>query len=340
MLESARGFPQLILIGLCLLVMVGCAVTTQPVNQFQMVAQNDEFRVYLVTDHLSYSEILSRLEAPKQYTVTLSDLELINGPRTVGQTLVAVPNKPLNPAGFYAEGYRTIPILCYHQFTNEKQARQRLEVTAGQFREQLEYLRDHNYSVLTMAQLEKVYRGEMSMPDKAVVLTIDDGYRSVYDIAYPILKEFQMPATLYVYTDFVGGGAAVSWSQLRELSQAEYMDVQSHGKSHFSLSRLEEDVSEAAYETRVLSELETFKKILERRLSENVWQISYPYGNASAALPPLLKKANYRLGFTVTRGDNTGAADPNFLYRTMIYSDHNLEDFANFVDGFKETVLR
>ncbi|MEM7100941.1 MAG: polysaccharide deacetylase family protein [Pseudomonadota bacterium] len=314
--------------------LAGCtSAPTDPGNSRpQVIADRDGLVLMRLASGHTYADAI---RASNGYA-SREEVERLNGARQAGTQIVAVPKLALNPTGFQQNGYRTIGILCYHQFTQADAVSQRLEVTAKAFRTQLQYLRDNQFNVLSMTQVEEILQGKRELPPKAIVLTIDDGYASVYDVALPIVREFGFPVTLYVYTDFVGGGAALSWSQIKELQATGLFDIQSHSKSHSSLSRLEQDKSEVDYHQRVLDELVQSKRALERRLGNDTWQISYPYGNTSDALPQLMQETGYRLGFTVTRGDNTVYTDPAFLYRTMIYGDHNLEDFKQITRTFRQ----
>ena len=319
-------------------VLAGCVSTPSQHSRTSpaLLSEAGELQVLRLDPSHTYEDAIKKANP---YS-TVEEIEQINGPRQKGTQLVAVPAVPLNPTGFRTNGFRTIGILCYHQFTNANAVSQRLEVTAKAFRAQMQYLRDNNFNVLSMKQVEEILQGKRQLPDNAIVLTIDDGYASVYDVALPIIKEFGFPFTLYVYTDFVGGGAALSWAEVKELQATGLVDIQSHSKSHSSLSRLEQDTSEQAYHERVLNELEHSKRVLERRVGNDTWQISFPYGNTSEDVPALMRNSGYRLGFTVTRGDNTVYTDPAFLYRTMIYGDHTLEDFKKFTRTFKQKSLR
>ena len=250
-----------------------------------------------------------------------------------------MPRKPLNATGFFSDGYRIVPILCYHQFTNGP-AKQQLEVSAADFRAQLQYLRDNNFTVLSMAQVEAILNDKLPMPERAVVLTIDDGYRSVYDVAFPIIQEFNYPFTLYVYTDFVGGGAAMTWQQLTEVQRSGLIDVQSHTKTHTSLSRLSTDETNSQYLARIQTELAASREVLQKKLGHSVWQISYPYGNSSDQVTKLLKDNGYRVGLTVTRGFNTPYTEPALLHRTMIYNHHTLKDFSDLVSVYNRKRLK
>ncbi|MDQ4120855.1 MAG: polysaccharide deacetylase family protein [Acidobacteriota bacterium] len=102
-------------------------------------------------------------------------------------------------AAFRRLNRRRVLILTYHRFAEtEIEGR----VSAAQFRAHLEFLKA-NYRVLPLAEIAENLRGRKSLPDNAAAITIDDGYRDVFDIAFPVLKQFQIPATVFVITDFL-----------------------------------------------------------------------------------------------------------------------------------------
>ena len=81
----------------------------------------------------------------------------------------------------------------------------------------MEYLARNGYRVIPLAQLARFLDGKEPLPRKSVVITIDDGYRSTYEIAYPILKKYGFPATVFLYSDFVGAADAMTWAQMKEM---------------------------------------------------------------------------------------------------------------------------
>ena len=93
-----------------------------------------------------------------------------------------IPLRVRNPTGVHANGYQTVPILCYHRFGNRWG---KLAVTPAAFEAQMEYLARNGYSVISLKQLARFLDGKEALPPKSVVITIDDGYRSTYDIAFP-----------------------------------------------------------------------------------------------------------------------------------------------------------
>jgi peptidoglycan/xylan/chitin deacetylase (PgdA/CDA1 family) len=104
--------------------------------------------------------------------------------------------------GLFREGYQVVPILCYHRFGAT--CRSALCVSETSFRAQLDYLKDNGYRTITLGELYEFITYKRAVPLRSVVITIDDGYRSIYDIAYPLLKEYGFTATMFIYTDFIG----------------------------------------------------------------------------------------------------------------------------------------
>lgn len=249
-------------------------------------------------------------------------------------SLLAVPLQPVNLSGVFADGYRAIPILCYHQFSPGAKAHNQLAVAAQVFEEQLAYLARNGYQVIPLAELDAILSRKLPIPEKTVVLTIDDGYRSIYTIAYPLLKKYNVPATVFLYTDFVGGNAALSWRQLQEMRDSGLIDVQSHTRTHASLAATNNDADQSRYKARVRDEIQQAEKMLERHLGKTPRYLSYPYGDSSDYAVGLLRKSGYALAMTVERGANPSFADPYLLRRTMVYNNHTLDDFKQIVDGY------
>lgn len=268
-------------------------------------------------------------------------LEEVNG-NTASEPgqVVAVPLKPTNSSSVYVDGYRVLPILCYHQFTKNAVMENQLEITADAFETQMLYLLANDFRILSFAEAEQIIRQGKPIPEQAVVITIDDGYRSIYDVAWPILKKHGIKATLFIYTDFIGGGKALKWSQIQEMKQSGLIEIESHGKSHASLSRLPEDEDAASYQARIESEIKGSNAAFKKYLGTPARYISYPYGNTSTTASSIVKSTGYALAATVTQGENTTYSDPFYLHRTMIYADHDLDRFARFTRGYRSKNLQ
>ncbi|MCH9670558.1 MAG: polysaccharide deacetylase family protein, partial [Gammaproteobacteria bacterium] len=165
---------------------------------------------------------------------------------TPGQ-FVVVPRSEQNAIGVRHDSYQVVPILSYHHFGAR---RGRLSVTAEQFTEQLDYLRRNGYTVARLSDFHAFLEGRRRLPRKSVVITIDDGYRSVYDVAFPILREYNVPATVFIYSDFIGKGGLTK-KQMAQMEASGLVDMQAHSKTHANLTETVVGESPADYRARV-----------------------------------------------------------------------------------------
>src|SRR5690606_14501793 len=133
------------------------------------------------------------------------------------------------------------------------------------------------------------------LPDKVVAITIDDAYASVYTRAFPLLKKYGMPFTVFVSTDAIdeGPGDFMSWQQLREL-QAAGVTIANHSATHDYLVRRNDVESDSARLARVREDIERAQRRLQEELGEGVNEaprlFAYPYGEYDAALTDMLQE--------------------------------------------------
>ena len=251
--------------------------------------------------------------------------------------IVVIPLRQRNPIGVFANGYQTVPILCYHRFGVKTS---KLNVTPAAFEQQMEWLARNGYTVVTFARLARFLEGKEALPPKSVVITIDDGYRSSYEIAYPILKKFGFPATVFLYTDFVGASDAMTWAQMKEMTASGLVTIQPHSKSHANLTQRLPNESEARYRERVRREVTTPVAALKDRLSEPSYTFAYPYGDVNEYVVDLLSKDNVSQGVTVTAGGNPFYAYPYMLRRSMIFGNEDMDAFKSKLVTFVRTSSR
>ncbi len=241
-----------------------------------------------------------------------------------GVTL-AVPLAPRNRVGVWSDRYQTVPILCYHRFGNTAA---KMTVTPRAFAEQLEHLARNGYRVIPLAELRGFLDARRALPPRTVAITIDDGYESVHRHAFPLLKKYGFPATLFVYTDFIGAPDAVSWPQLQEMQRSGLVDVQSHSKTHRNLIERGAQESELRYREAIDAEMRVPRDLLGRRVDgAQVQHIAWPYGDANSTVLDSATRHGFELGATVIPGGNPFFAQPLMLRRTMIFGDMELDAF-------------
>lgn len=293
-----------------------------PTGLGAVLGRSDRFVIYEPGAGESLRSIAARFLGSEERYWVLADFNNINHAEA-GQPLV-VPLATLNPTGVQADQYQTVPILAYHRFGS---GGGKMVMSPARFAEQLGWLARNDYRVIRLSQLVAYLEGRQVLPKRSVVITLDDGYESVYRHALPLLRLYGFPATLFVYTDFIGAGDALSWAQLQELAASGLVDIQAHSKSHRNLIERSPDDSDSQYRQGVEAEIRAPRDILERRLPVQVRFYAYPYGDSNELVLDVLGRQHYELALTVNPGGNAFFAQPLMLRRTMIFGDQDLEAF-------------
>jgi peptidoglycan/xylan/chitin deacetylase (PgdA/CDA1 family) len=289
----------------------------------QVLGENDRFIVYEPTADDTLRSIALRFLGDEERYWTIGDFNGITKVQP-GQPVV-VPLKTLNPMGVQSDQYQTVPILCYHRFGGGG----KMSTSAANFEAQLDWLAHNDYHVIRLSQLTAYLEGKGALPKRSVVITIDDGYESVYRYAFPALRKHGFPATLFVYTDFIGAGDALTWPQLQEVVSSGLIDIGAHSKSHRNLIERSAGETDSQYRQGLEAEAKVPRDILEKRLSVKVRTYAFPYGDANDLVLEALARQQYQLAATVTPGGNAFFAQPMMLRRTMIFGDHDLETFKS-----------
>ena len=319
-----RHSATAVVIALAIGILSGCATN--------VVARSDEF----VVVYTGWNDTLSGLANtylgdPDKYWV-IAEFNKIDRVRP-GQEVV-IPLKASVHASIRRNGYKKVAILTYHRFVPGNRKCNLLSVSAASFRSQLEYLRKNGYTVVSFSDLADFIEGKGPMPPKSVILSIDDGYKSVYQVAYPVLREFGYKATAFVYTDFVGAQAAMNWAEMKEVTASGLIDIQPHSKTHTNLTLRQDGESEAAYSKRILEEVKHPTRAIRKNLKIPIHTFAFPYGAENDTVLAALKAEGFRLGATVTAGGNPVFAHPLALRRSQVYCGDDLVAFAKRLDVF------
>ena len=289
----------------------------------EVLGRNERLLIYLPRAGDRLAAIAARFLGSADRAWTIAELNAVT--EAEAGVPLTVPLRPLNPLGVTAERIQTVPILCYHRFGN---GNSKMVISPARFEAQLDWLARNDYRVIRLAELAEFLAGRRQLPARSVVITIDDGYESVHRHAYPLLRKYGFPATLFVYPDFIGAGDAMSWTQLRELTATRLFDIQTHSKSHRNLVDRAPDESDEQYRRNIDAELRGSRSLLEARLSGwRVDQIAYPFGDANLMVVDAAARHGYQLGLTVVPGGNAFFAQPLLLRRTMIFGDLDLDGF-------------
>lgn len=223
-----------------------------------------------------------------------------------------------------------ISIFMYHQVGRfpPMKAHRAGYCDVDRFRAQLRTLKWLGVQVLSMTQALAALRGEAPLPERAAVLTFDDGCENFYEHAVPVLQEFGFPAISYVVAGELGKGATwldghgrgtpplMDAARLRELIALGF-EVGSHAHHHLKLGEQPLEVQRA--------ELRDSRERLQHELGHDVPHVCYPYGSHGVETLQAAAEAGYSSGVTCQRGAATAAFDPLALPRKAIsYGDNAL----------------
>jgi peptidoglycan/xylan/chitin deacetylase (PgdA/CDA1 family) len=227
-----------------------------------------------------------------------------------------------------------VPILLYHAFDRRTGSRGPYTVSERAFRLQMRWLASQRYRVLDIDEYLGYARECIPPPARSVVITIDDGYRDNWTVAWPILRKHGFPATVFLATGYIGkrnewdphgelaGRPMLTWTEIQEMA-AENVSFGAHTVTHPVLSSLQPD----AIRSEMRCSRETLSEVLGRCSST----FSYPYGQFDALTAQIAHETGFLGACSVHRGLNSvGVKRTLALRRTTV---HGTDSFLRFLFG-------
>jgi peptidoglycan/xylan/chitin deacetylase (PgdA/CDA1 family) len=206
------------------------------------------------------------------------------------------------PTGLF-EGTSRAAVLMYHDVTDHPAVY--FDVSTTEFKRHLELLKSSGANVVPLQDLYDHMRFGRKLPERAVVLTFDDGYLGQFETVYPLLKKYNFPATFFVPTGTVGIKTSrdhMTWAQLQQMDKEGLVKIEGHTISHpEDLRKLDDE--------HVRKELGTSKKTLEEKLGRKVRFLAYPVGNADSRVAQIAHELGYEMAFTMGPGWSASPAD-------------------------------
>ncbi len=210
-----------------------------------------------------------------------------------------------------AEGTKVI-VLNYHKVDNIHNS---LSVIPEDFERQMRYLSENGYNTITPEQLYDNITTGAELPEKPILITFDDGYQDNYDNAYPILKKYNMKATIFVVTGFLGKHKNyLTWEEAKELENSG-ISIESHTLNHKSMTELSDE------QLRV--ELVNSRIDIKEKLGKESYFMAYPTGTYNLHIANMVKEAGYKGAFTIKYGNADGNTNVYAIERIPIFHTEN-----------------
>lgn len=215
-----------------------------------------------------------------------------------------------------------IPVLYYHSVLPDSEVTTRNEVTISpeNLKTQLQLVKDLGYTTLTMSELNDYIINNKEIPKKSILITFDDGYADNYVHAFPILKELDMKATIFVISSGIDDGYYMSSDQLKDMVNYG-IDIESHTVNHVHLDTL-------SYEEQ-LKELKDSKATIEKVTNKEVLSIAFPFGDYNEDTLKAVTEAGYSIAFTTNRGLANRTDNKIALDRIYVSSEYSIDTFKD-----------
>ncbi|MDA0812610.1 MAG: polysaccharide deacetylase family protein, partial [Verrucomicrobia bacterium] len=227
-----------------------------------------------------------------------------------------------------------VSVLGYHDFITGRSTNPMM-IHIDKFRSQMQALKDADIPVIGFDEFFAWRRGEKDIHDPSVVITIDDGWRSTYELAWPVLKEFDFPFSIYLYKNYVGGGGRALTVEMIQEMVAAGVEVGSHTVSHplrKSVFAEPGKRSQAEFEEYLRVELQESKSFLEDKFGIRVRTFAYPGGIHTDEIVALAEKYGYQASITCNPSRTTWDTPLQKINRYIIHgnNDVNFETALSF----------
>lgn len=218
-------------------------------------------------------------------------------------------------------GEGQLVVLMYHRFD----AGVSISIPMEKFERQMKYLKDNGYNFVTLPDVKEHLDEDRPFPEKSVLITVDDGYKSTYTKAYPLLKELEIPWVLYPYTKAIVGGynSYLTWPMIQEMAN-NGVDVENHSYSHgkFIYDELDEDW--------IAREITGPHRLLKEKTGQTSESFAIPYGFYDRELIRLFReKTDYDFVFHIDPGVVDPRRDDFFLPRFGLNRSTSWNEFKD-----------
>ena len=183
--------------------------------------------------------------------------------------------------------------LMYHRFDENKYPSTNIKL--DDFKSHINLIENSKFQFISHEQFEDSIK--KNNLDKKILLTIDDGFYSFYKNAWPILKEKKIPFIIFINTETVGSNGYMNWSQIKEISQFNFVHIGNHSHSHAYLADKNNE--------EIKKDLQTSIKIFKEKLNHETNFFAYPFGEYKNSY----KKIVQNLGFQYAFGQHSGVMD-------------------------------
>ena len=232
----------------------------------------------------------------------------------------------------------SVPILMYHSVSSANRnpvnilfrslnVKPRLTVISPKvFATQMDFLKRNGYQVISLDDYVEGNNARKKFPHNTVVITFDDGYVDNYTNAFPVLKKYHFPATIFLISDYVGTNPnLLTWDQVKEMSRYG-ISFGSHTRHHAYVPSLSKE--------QMKDEIVESKRVIEKHLGKSIYCFAYPMGGFNEQAKTIIALAGYKAALTTNRGYDRWDVDPYELNRIRVNNWDNEISLRGKLSGY------
>ena len=242
-----------------------------------------------------------------------------------------------------------LPILMYHHCLEEERLGKWV-ISVSEFENDLKYIQAQGYTTIVVQDLLDHYQKGTPLPEKPIMITIDDGHLSTYTYLYPLLKQYNMKAVLSIVgaytdeytetTDTTVSYAYLSWDNVKELSDSGVIEIQNHSynmhstkNGHNGISRMGGE-SDEAYKKRFMEDIGGLQTAIQEHTGRTPTAFTYPFGYINEDSKPYIKELGFQVVFTCEERVNRLPEKADDILTLMRFNRPHgrpVEDFFQYI---------
>lgn len=212
-------------------------------------------------------------------------------------------------------------IIYYHEIVEDGKGYSYQKIDQSKFEDQMKWIRDNGYISLFFSELDK------ELPKKSVIVSFDDGFKSVYQNAIPIMQKYGIKGNVYLSTAYIGtDNRFMDWDMVIEMQKNRQLEMQAHTHTHIDIRLADED--------KMREEIEISNHEIEKHLEYQPIAFCIPYGKYNRKSIKILKDvSNYKYILGSFYGDINMSVSAKILPRIGISNEDNLKTFERKMKG-------
>lgn len=252
-----------------------------------------------------------------------------------------------------SEQKAALPILMYHHFSKSKADISEYVISPESFEEDLKYITQKGYTTVSIADLQDFIQNNKPLPKKPIMITVDDGYLSFYEYAYPLLKKYNCKAVLSVigfYTEFYNDFEKrdsrythVTYSDIKDMLSSGLIEIANHSynmhdlKKRHGIKKLKSE-SEEQYKEILCEDILKTQSLLKNNVNYLPYVYTYPFGYHSSFADDVIKELNFSASFICEERINYIGKNSS-LFNLCRFNRAGNTDFKDFFNKIEKKIV-